>query len=520
MGKNYVLILLGVFLLASGLRIGTALSDRGVGCGQYEILQRMTIDKTLPEGNECKDCFQNKLFHIVVFLCYVLFGIHEQLSQIIMAQIICAIAGIATVAYLWFFLDVLPFGKKSKIFALALIALNPSLIYVNETLCNDAAAIFSKTNSLFILGVIITAFIVKGLVIAKTNPLKNRSLLWGKIFIVALISAVFFQLFVGHKHQSDMMYSVIHDRPESPPLFDTKGPHFQYKPITSIANSFFTFRFIDLIWHPYMPPHFNAVQIGNFQNLSPRGKDIYFGLMKNGYIVNTNKSQTTVRAERFKEMKQWLQKEYPDDFKQVWPILQQNDGSITSPVIIWPWFQTSVWTIIYGRTHSNFIGQQMGGVYNWPVEPWVYQVVRISLILALFPTLLLLWGFIKHIYHWPTAWRTHQWAFITQESSWIFEITLLSALLFMDSLVYLTLTGCSMDSRYIYPALLAVGYFLCKEMDSFYGAFKNKTLTLLSDMALVSLLLLYVFSSVYLMYQYSTHFYYGDFDNVVHVIKG
>ena len=90
----------------------------------------------------------------------------------------------------------------------------------------------------------------------------------------------------------------------------------------------------------------------------------------------------------------------------------------------------------------------------------------------------------------------------------------------MDSLVYLTLTGCSMDSRYIYPALLAVGYFLCKEMDSFYGAFKNKTLTLLSDMALVSLLLLYVFSSVYLMYQYSTHFYYGDFDNVVHVIKG
>ena len=361
---------------------------------------------------------------------------------------------------------------------------------------------------------IITAFIVKGLVTRKAGPSINRNLLWAKIFIVVLVTCAAFQLFIGHNHQTDMMHSVINDRPPSPPLFEKNGPHSRNEPITSIANSFFTFRFIDLIRHPYIPPHF----MGNLQNVSSRGESIYEGLMTNGYIENTNKTQSMLRGDRLGEMKQWLQKEYPDDFKQVWPLLQQNDGGITSPVIIWPWFQTSVWTIIYGRTHSNFIGQQMGGTYNWPVERWVYQVIQSILILALLPTLLLIGGLIKRLFCWFQACRTHQWDFISQESSWIFEITLVSAILFMDALVYLTLTGCSMDSRYIYPALLAVGYFLCKEMDSFYGVLKNNTLTLLADTALVSLLLLYVFISAYLMYQYATHFYYGDFDNIVHFL--
>jgi len=452
MSKMYLAVMCMVFVLACSLRIGLALVNNGeANDNHFRVSYIILTENRIPQRNECEECYHPKLFHVTVAKLWRLLWKQEKVIRDLVtnAQLLNALTGIGTIVLLWIFIHCLPIGTNAKIFSFSLIALNTELIGINAQITNDTFAIFFTTIAMYCLFRYVSQGKVFFLVImtlsatlaalSKGNALVFfaatvlilllRILVQGKSrwqmkggYIVPLL--IFVTIFLGvagtmggyfqkQSGQGGLEINVTKD--PLPPLAGTDNYHFRRLGVTSILNSYFTFRFIDLLKHPRITNGFPAV----------------------------------------------------------------------------PGHRTSLWTQLYGRTHFIYFADNPTGLWQADSES-ILNCGRVIFVLALFPTVLLCWGLLKRAYFWGRALVSWKWNFITQEAFWIFDVFMFSYILFIIVFTLQYRDFCSMKSIYIYPALLAAGYFLAIELNNFYEKFNNRALHIFANIVLTTLLGLYV----------------------------
>jgi hypothetical protein len=276
-----------IFILSASLRIALAIVNREANDDHKQVIQLTLEGNRLPEREDCWECFQPKLYYSMVAAFVQATGIYsgEFTPQVIIAaQLLNALMGMILMAIAWVFLESMPVKNDPlKVVAFALTAFNPKMIAINAQASNDTLAILLATlaiySALLFLRKEQNAYLAACIVIvslglaAKTNMLVMAAAITSSFLIKAYINRQRFMLFSTivflsgililsfvnpltqywgnfQKYGSVVtMNKGIRRRP-LPNLF-TKT-YFERPGITSIADGFFTFKYIDLLKHPLL----------------------------------------------------------------------------------------------------------------------------------------------------------------------------------------------------------------------------------------------------------------------------
>ena len=249
-----------------------------------EVINVIADENRIPDKAEFWEAFQPKLYHVTVATLWRALRISSPPSRIRLAQLVSCTAGIAT---LWiavvFLRRTAHVSAKVCCLSLALIALNPGLIAINAQATNDSFVIFfvslallfaysffarlrskefgwmtfsailagiSKGNGLVVFLAILGVFAVALYRWSSgTRLMRHRLGLYTAIFLMVYLAVVpllgsYWELYrrYGSPFVTPMLPAPF------PKLFEKS---FVYKPgVTSIADSFLTFRFFDLLRNP------------------------------------------------------------------------------------------------------------------------------------------------------------------------------------------------------------------------------------------------------------------------------
>lgn len=249
----------------------------------FEVIRIIKDEARFPTKDDCQACFHPKLYHTLVAVILKFFPYKSYAFQIRMAQIVNCVAGILTIYIVYLFLINKPLDDKLRLICFSMVALNPKLIGINAQATNDSFVILFSTLTLYFLYLFfvekrmrdffcMTIFAILG-AISKPNGLflfpgtllvflfkiikrKVFSLSFNKsyllhllIFSIAFLVIVPFlgqYLYDYYKYGSPFIINMA-----KAPLPNFLKETYVYRPgITSIVNSYFTFRFFDLIKHP------------------------------------------------------------------------------------------------------------------------------------------------------------------------------------------------------------------------------------------------------------------------------
>ena len=273
-----------VFCLGSLLRVVLATVNLQANDNHVEVISVIADERRIPDKAEFWEAFQPKLYHVTVATLWRLLNISSPLNRIRLAQLVSCTAGIATLWIALVFLrSAAHVSEKVCCLSFALIALNPGLIGINAQATNDSFVIFfvsltllfgyrffaslrskdfgwmtlsailagiSKGNGLVVFLAILGVFAValfRGP--TDTRLTRHRLGLYGAIFLVAYLAVVpllgsYWELY--RRYGSPFVTPIL--PAPFPKLFEKS---FVYKPgVTSIADSFLTFRFFDLLRNP------------------------------------------------------------------------------------------------------------------------------------------------------------------------------------------------------------------------------------------------------------------------------
>lgn len=300
MSPTIKVIFYGIFLVSAVLRLSLCFVNRQANDDHFEVVSLILAENRYPARHECFQCYQPKFYHFLTAKAITLLGIKTTGMRIVTGQLLNGIAGIATVLLAFFLIIGLPgTAYLPKLFAFALLALNPGLIAINGQLTNDSfvilfgtlsiflAALFAKTGNLRLLILMALAGIAAG--ISKGNghavviillAVLTASLceLWTNhrekglsspllrhMFLTRVAIIVFFiplYLFLvpklgGTTNDSNYPDTSIPIQPVAGPLHlfkeNVMSNEWPLRPgVTSIVAGYGTFRFIDLLRHPMM----------------------------------------------------------------------------------------------------------------------------------------------------------------------------------------------------------------------------------------------------------------------------
>jgi hypothetical protein len=433
----------GVFVLATLLRIILALVNTEANDDHFGVIDIIRAEQRLPGRDECWECFQPKMYHAFVAGTLELLPVEARAVQIRVAQLINCLAGCVTLVVIYRFLNLMPLPDTARILSFSVIGLNPRFIAINAQATNDsfvilfstvaiaAAYLFfsrpavssfvsmtgfsilaalSKASGWVLLFGIALVFTLKALAAPKDSARAGTNYLWQMgAFVAVFVVAV---LPMGQYLESYCRYgSLFVTNSDKKPLPGLVDDTFYGRPgVTSIRNSYLTFRLVDMIRHP----------------------------------VVTND------AEHF------------------------------------PWHRTSFWSQMYGRAH--FVRFD-----DWPISwqtesTFVLNVGRALLLLGLVPTLLFVWGITRRLWEWSHAVpKSRLWA---DTNEWILAVFLFGylSLSIMYSLQYRDYA--TMKVIFVFPALLPIAYFLAEGCANFYCRFGSDQRIWLPFLAVFSLLLL------------------------------
>jgi hypothetical protein len=273
-----------VFCFGTLLRVVLATVNLEANDNHIEVISVIADENRIPDKAEFWEAFQPKLYHVTVAAVWRALSISSPLMRIRAAQLVSCAAGIVT---LWIALVFIRreahVSAKVGCLSLALIALNPGLIGISAQATNDAFVILaaslalffgyrffarlgrkdfcwmtlsaiiagiSKGNGLVVFLAILGVFAVACLGLPSGSQLaRQRVALYGGIFLAAYLAVVpkggsYWELY---RRYGSPFVSPILPAP-FPKLFEKT---FVYKPgVTSIADSFLTFRLGDLLRHP------------------------------------------------------------------------------------------------------------------------------------------------------------------------------------------------------------------------------------------------------------------------------
>ncbi len=283
MKNAYKILIIVVFLVAITLRIFLSIVNCRANDDHLSVIEIIKNEKRLPTKYDGGESYQPKLYHLTAATIWVILPFEDKRAQIVLAQLLNSIAGLITIFIVWLFLNNTDLANKVKLICLSIVALNPKLIGINAQVTNDSfvimfstAAIYytyrflvsekpkyfyaltistifaglSKGNGLIIFLSILLIFIFK---LIKS---KNISLnLKGGYFTYALIFCliyfavvpVFGQYYYNYR-QFGSPFIINQSTDPFPHVF--KNTYHKRPGVTSIVNSYFTYRFLDLIRNP------------------------------------------------------------------------------------------------------------------------------------------------------------------------------------------------------------------------------------------------------------------------------
>jgi hypothetical protein len=350
--KTLSLILL-IFLLSAGLRLGLVLFNRESNDNHFEVIQLILKTNRLPEKADCWECYQPKLFHYASAAFLRLTGLEKTNpgSMILAVELLNYTAGLITLLVIGLFLYRLP-GENGflRVIIFGIVALNPGLIGINSQATNDTFAILFSTLALYftyafllkkrpITLLMMLLFVVLG-ICSKTN-------VW--ITAIAILLALLIQAWVKNQNRARRLL-IAGLFGAATVLVSLLNPLNQYIPNNREYGSPILLNIDKQPW-----PHF----FKQTSSLRPGIRSIQDGIL-------TFKFSDLLRYPRI------------------------DHANSYSPN------RTSLWAQIYGRANSVHFP-------NWP-ESWAtigdqgFALSRAIFLLALLPTLLLLAGFFTEIY--------------------------------------------------------------------------------------------------------------------------
>jgi hypothetical protein len=273
-----------VFFLGTILRVILAMVNLEANDNHVEVISVIADENRIPDTAELWEAFQPKFYHVTVAAVWRAVSISSPLARIRVAQLVSCAAGIVT---LWialvFIRNEAHVSAKVCCLSFTLIALNPGLIGISAQATNDAFVILavslalffgyrffarlgskdfclmtlsaalagiSKGNGLVVSLAILGVFTVAFLRLHSGPQLpRHRVALYGAIFLIAYLAVVpkagsYWELY--RRYGSPFVTPML--PPPFPKLFEKT---FVYKPgVTSIVDSFLTFRLYDLLSNP------------------------------------------------------------------------------------------------------------------------------------------------------------------------------------------------------------------------------------------------------------------------------
>jgi hypothetical protein len=272
------------FIVSAILRLGLSLVNREANDPHLEVVEYMLTHSGLPTRDDCWECFQPKLYHVLVTGIVKAADLPDLNAHVLAANLFNLIIGLLTLAVIWRFLAQLPTQNELlRWLAFAYVAFNPKLIGISSQATNDALLILfstlaiyqtwlflqsldkthftlftlfailaasTKTNGWVVFAAILLALLLRALFDPK-NRLRIETYLLGYLILVPLLVVLNPLNQYIHNYRVYGAPVVVNINRAAPPrLFEQTSTN---KPgIRSIADGFFTFKFRSLLATPYI----------------------------------------------------------------------------------------------------------------------------------------------------------------------------------------------------------------------------------------------------------------------------
>ena len=420
-------------------------NDGSANDDHIEVAELIFHQGKSPAPQDCWQCYQPKFYHLTVAKLSHLLQIQTRESRTILAQLLNGIAGILTLLLCWIFIRKQPFSEPVRLLCFATVALNPRFIAIHTQSSNDAFIIFFGTLLLYSLyrwmeRPSIKYFSILLIVSVLAGWTKGSSIiLFFGISIVMIIKIIL-----------SSNYKIYF-----PKLF---------------LYSIITFLLVG-----YLGEYFN-----NYQKY---GKPVVYNTPITDF-PDFYKKTTFRRAGVQSVVEGYFTFRLFDMIQH--PII--TNGYTEA----YPKHRTSVWSQLYGRAHFLYFD-------NWPSKHWqstdprMMNLGRISLTLALIPTIALLFGWWKDFRYSISLFFRRKWKIFRHNQEWLFHIFIIGFMLFI---ILFTARGRDysfMKVIYLFPMTLAVLIPMMKGWEYvFVFLQKNKILLLVFYSLLAILFISYI----------------------------
>ncbi len=281
MSRNRILIL-SIFILSLSLRFILSLLNYEANDPHVEVVEWIINHHSLPDKDDCWECFQPKLYYIINAGIIQMLGIDNRMDRILCMQMFNFVLSFFILFYLWKFIARQHFSEKIKIAAFALLAFNPCLTGINVQATNDTPEILAGILTIYfadrffnekklrmgflLCASVIIACLVKGsglilivslAIIFSINLIASHieeRKLYIKILAILVISFIAI-IPVGsgcihnyHKYGTPFVLVL----PKDPPPLFFKHTYAGRPGITSVVDGYFTFRYFDMIREPFI----------------------------------------------------------------------------------------------------------------------------------------------------------------------------------------------------------------------------------------------------------------------------
>ncbi len=273
----------GVFVLGVLLRLYLAVVNREANDDHLSVIRIIAFQHHLPRLREAWEGFQPKLYHVSVAMLWNLSPWQSSTARIQIAQLVACVAGIATLFIVRGALIRRGTSPPIRLLAFALVAWNPALIGLNAQATNDSFVIMFSTLALdrayeffrsgagrdfaLMSAAVVLAALSKGnalvvflaitmtLVHAIMRPQaipglsRRRVIALGAAFIaIFVVFTATLGSYRANWEDTGNPFSINGDPAAMPHFFKRT---YVYRPgTTSIADTYFTFRFVDMLEHP------------------------------------------------------------------------------------------------------------------------------------------------------------------------------------------------------------------------------------------------------------------------------
>jgi len=278
--------MLAVFAVAIALRLVLAWYNVESNDDHLDVIVRIVESGHTPGARDCWSCYHPTAYHHACAWLARLLGVVDARARIRLFQLVSVAAGVATLTLIRRALERRTLAAPVRLAAWALLALNPALAAINAQVTNDSFLILFATATLVPLHRFVTSGQVRWLVagalgaalaaISKgsglvlivlvptvaavvalcgiTAPASRRRIATAALAILVFFGATVPWLGSYWRNYAELGSPLALNVPRTPwpALFEESG--LAFAGVSSIAESFFTFRMLDLLATPYLVP--------------------------------------------------------------------------------------------------------------------------------------------------------------------------------------------------------------------------------------------------------------------------